>query len=83
MIAYITNIKYNYMKHVNMTITIPVELREEIKSTKDINWSEVYVRFTLTFWMKPERDKRKFFISESSMSEYIKWTRKVPPQGEN
>jgi len=66
-----------------MTITIPVELREEIKSTKDINWSEVYVRFTLTFWMKPERDKRKFFISESSMSEYIKWTRKVPPQGEN
>lgn len=29
------------MKHVNMTITIPAELRAKIKSTKHINWSEV------------------------------------------
>jgi len=29
------------MKHVSMTITIPEGLRERIKNTKDINWSEV------------------------------------------
>ncbi|MGQ9468718.1 MAG: hypothetical protein ACUVTD_02670 [Nitrososphaerales archaeon] len=29
------------MKHVNMTITIPEELKKKMKNAKDINWSEV------------------------------------------
>jgi len=29
------------MKHVNMTITIPAEIREKMKKFKNVNWSEV------------------------------------------
>ena len=29
------------MKYVNMTVTVPKELREKMKKIKGINWSEV------------------------------------------
>jgi hypothetical protein len=61
------------MKHVNMTITIPVELREKIKSTKDINWSEVARKTFEEEIKKIERRKAAEEMDKLREESKIKW----------
>jgi len=61
------------MKHVNMTITIPVELREKIKSTKDINWSEVARRAFEAEIERMEKIKAAEEMDELREGSKIKW----------
>jgi len=61
------------MKHVNMTITIPVELREKIKSAKDINWSEVARRAFEAEIERKEKIKAAEEMDELREESKIKW----------
>jgi hypothetical protein len=61
------------MKHVNMTITIPEDLREKIKDTKDINWSEVARKaFEEEIW-RMEREKAAEEMDKLREESKIEW----------
>ena len=61
------------MKHVNMTITIPEELRARIKSTKHINWSEVARKTFEEEIKKIERRKAAEEMDKLREESKIKW----------
>ena len=61
------------MKHVNMTITIPEELRARIKNTKHINWSEVARKTFEEVIKKIERRKAAEEMDKLREESKIKW----------
>lgn len=61
------------MKHVNMTITIPAELRAKIKSTKQVNWSEVARKTFEEEIKKIDREKAAEEMDKLREASTIKW----------
>lgn len=61
------------MNHVNMTITIPKDLRGRIKETKDVNWSDVARRAFEEELRKQERKEAAAEMDQLREESTVAW----------
>ncbi len=70
---YAAHIVDKYMKYVNMTITIPKELKERMRKVENVNWSEVARKAFEEELRRIERSKAVEEIDKLRRESKVKW----------